>query len=98
MPRIPWAAIVAHGPAIVAAAKRILVPADDAKAQSNEARIAHLEKGSMDSARLFQEIAQQLEALTVAQQHTARKARIAIGLGVAALVVGIGAILVTMIW
>jgi hypothetical protein len=98
MPRIPWAAILTHGPAIVAAAKRLLTIADDSKAQSIEARLDQLEKGSMDSARLFQEIAQQVQALTIAQEQTARRARIAVALGVVALVVGIGAGILAVIW
>ena len=95
MPRIPWAAILTHGPAIVAAAKRLV--ATDAEAQSIETRLDQLEKGSMDSARLFQEMAQQVQALTIAQEQTARRARIAIGLGATALVVGIGASILAVI-
>jgi len=95
MPPIPWAAILTHGPAIVAAAKRLV--ATDPKAQSIETRLDQLEQGSMDSARLFQEIAQQVQALTIAQGQTARMARIAIGLGATALVIGIGASILAMI-
>jgi electron transfer flavoprotein alpha/beta subunit len=93
MPRIPWAAIPTHGPAIVAAAKHLLGTAgkSDEKNQSIEARLDQLEKGSMESARLLQEIAQQIQALTMAQEQTARKARIALAVGVAGLAVGIGA-------
>ena len=56
-----------------------------------EARLDQLEKASMESARLLQEIAQQVQALTIAQEQTARRAAIAMALGAAAAVVGIGA-------
>jgi hypothetical protein len=100
MPRIAWAAILTHSPAIVGAAKRLLATAGESheKNQSIVARLDQLEKGSTDSARLFQEIAQQVQALTIAQEQTARRARIAVALGVVALVVGIGAGILAMIW
>jgi hypothetical protein len=98
MPRLPWVAILTHGPAVVAAAKRLVATADDSKAQSTEARLDQLEKGSMDSARLLGEIAQQIHALTIVQEQTARRARIAVGLGVTALVVSIGAGILAVIW
>ena len=98
MPRIPWGAIVTHGPAIVAAAKRLIAPADDAQAKSIETRLNQLEAGSMESARLLHDMAQQVQALAVAQAQTAQRARIAVGLGVTALVVAIGATILAMIW
>ena len=98
MPRLPWAAILTHGPAVVAAAKRLVAGTDHSKNQSIEARLDQLEKGSMDSVRLFQEIVQQVQALTSAQEQTARRVRIAIGVGATALVLGIGASILAMIW
>jgi len=79
MSPIPWAAILTHGPAIVAAAERLFANQSkvDVRHQSIQARLDQLEKASVESARLLQELAQQVQALTVAQQETARKVRIA---------------------
>jgi electron transfer flavoprotein alpha/beta subunit len=95
MSPIPWAAILTHGPAIVSAASRLLATASASESRNRhetiEARLDQLEKASMESARLLQEIAQQVQALTIAQEQTARRAAIAMALGAAAAVVGIGA-------
>jgi hypothetical protein len=95
MPSIPWTAILTHGPAIVSAAKRLLATTDankpDKRHQSIEARPTKLEEASMESARLLQEIAQQVQALTIAQQQTSRRATIALGMSAAAAVVSIWA-------
>ena len=99
MPRIPWAAILTHGPAIVAAAKQLLATTDQSleKDASIEARLDRLEKRSTESAGLFQELAQQVQALTIAQEQTARRARTGMVLGVAALIVAIGAGILALI-
>jgi len=92
MPRIPWAAILTHGPAIVAAAKKLFANASAShEKQPIEARIGQLEKASIESAGLLQEMAQQIQALTIEQAQTARRVRIAIALAVVSLIVGIGA-------
>jgi hypothetical protein len=91
MPRIPWTAILTHGPAIVAAAKQLLATAGTTSATQNlEARLQQLEKTSMESARLLEDIAQQIQALTIAQAQTARRAQIAVALGAAAVIMAIG--------
>ncbi|HZM94773.1 MAG TPA: hypothetical protein VFB92_15190 [Vicinamibacterales bacterium] len=93
MPRIPWTAILTHGPAIVAAAKQLLATAgtsNTSATQNLEARLQQLEKTSMESARLLEDIAQQIQALTIAQAQTARRAQIAVAVGAAAVVMAIG--------
>jgi hypothetical protein len=95
MSSIPWAAILTHGPAIISAAKRLLATTganeSDKRRQTVEARLDTLEKASMESARLLQEIAEQVQALTIAQQLTARRATIAMVVSAVAAIVGIGA-------
>jgi hypothetical protein len=91
MPSIPWTAILAHAPAIVAAAERLFATARPnqftEQTRGIEARLARLEKGSEESARLIQEIAQQLQALTLAEAAAVRQTRVAII--VAAVAVGL---------
>ena len=76
MSPIPWAAILTHGPTIVAAARSLLdkqsrkAPARD---QGIEARTAELEKTSVETARLLKEMAEQIQALTLAQQEMQRR-------------------------
>lgn len=102
MSPIPWTVILTHGPAVVAAAKQLLATAGAHKLhernQPIEVRLDQLEKTSMESVRLLQEIAQQVQALTIAQEQTARRAAIAMALGVAAAVVGLGAGIVAVVW
>jgi hypothetical protein len=102
MSPIPWAAILTHGPSIVAAAKRLFVTADantsHRRQQTIEVRLDHLEHASMESARLLQEMAQQLQALTIAHEQTARHMRIALTVAVIAIVVAIGASVLAVVW
>ena len=99
---IPWTTILTHGPAIVGAAKRLLATTGaDRPAEANrtsEARFAQLEQASMESARLLDEMAQQIQALTVAHAQTARMARMAIVAGVAAVAMSVGAGIVEVVW
>ena len=101
MPRIPWATILTHGPALVAAAKQLLATAgasDRDATSSLEARLGQLEKASMESARLLEDIAQQIQALTIAHEQTARRVRIAIAVGVTALITSVAAGIVGLVW
>jgi hypothetical protein len=90
---IPWAAILKHAPAILAAADalraRARISSGDDKGRGIEARLASLEQGSRESAQLLQDIAQQIQALAVAQEIAARRARIAIGVAIAAGIVAL---------
>jgi hypothetical protein len=97
MPPIPWTAILTHAPALVRAAKGLLARAPDEK-QTLDTRLDRLENTSLQSARLLDDIAQQFQVLAMAQEQTARRARIALTLGVVAIVVGIGAGILAVIW
>ena len=99
-PAIPWAAILTHGPTIVASAKRLLETVGTnrlhEKNQTMEARLNQLERASVDSARLLQELAERVEALSAAQERAARRDRIVIAISVAAAVAAIGALIVAL--
>ena len=100
MSPIPWTAILTHGPHIVAAAQALLSDQKGAnqRHQSHEARLDQLEKTSAELTRLIQELAEQVQALGLAQQQAAQEAMrktrtafiaasVAIALAVAAIVV-----------
>jgi hypothetical protein len=97
---IPWVAILKHAPTLLAAADalRARVRATDAgdRTRSVEARLAELEGDSRAAAQLTQDMAQQINALTLAHQSTLRQMRIAIGLGAAALVLSIVGVLLAI--
>ena len=100
MSPIPWAAILTHGPALVSAATRLLATSQR-KNQTNqpiEARLVQLETASMESARLIQDLAQQVQALASAQEQTARSVRMGMALGVLAVIVSIGAGILAVVW
>lgn len=94
----PWSAILTHGPVIVAAAQSLLATQTkkvNERQQSIEARLDQLEKASLESARLLQEIAQQVQALTLAHQQLQKRLQAALVVGVAGILVGISALVVT---
>ena len=69
MSLIPWGAILTHGPALVSAARSLLASQSTKANERNrsiEARLDQLEKASIESARLLEELAEQLQALTLA--------------------------------
>ena len=98
---IPWAAILKHAPAILAAADalRTRVRANDAgdRTRSVDARLAELEADSRASAQLTQDMAQQINALTLAHESAARIARWGLALGIAALVLAIAAVILAIV-
>jgi hypothetical protein len=100
MSPIPWTTLLTHGPAIVASAKRLLTTTDTSdirqRHQALDARLDEMQKASAESARLLHEIAEQMQALTMAQQEAAHRGRIAMTLAVAATVVGIGAAILAL--
>ena len=57
-----------------------------------EARHDQMEKTSLDSAQLLQELAQRVEALTIAQERAARRDRIIIAIGIVAAVLAIASL------
>jgi len=95
MSPIPWGALLTHGPAIVSAARSLLASQSTKAHERNrsiEARLDQLEKASIESARLLEEVAEQLQALTLAQQEMQGRLRIAMIVGVVAAVVAVGAL------
>ncbi len=101
MSPIPWSTILTHGPSIVASAKRLLATTDSPEIRERhkalDARMDEMQKASAESARLLHEIAQQMQALTMAQQEAARRGRLALILAVAATVISIGAAIVAVV-
>ena len=95
---IPWVAILKHAPTILAAADalRARVKAADSgdRTRSVDQRLAELEGESRAAAQLTQDMAQQINALALAHASTARQARLAVGLGVVAVVVAIAGVIV----
>ncbi|HVG69606.1 MAG TPA: hypothetical protein VM819_01820 [Vicinamibacterales bacterium] len=99
MSPIPWAAILTHGPAIVSAAQSFLATQSrkvDQRNQSVDARLEQLEKASVESARLIQEMAEQLQALTIAQQEIQRRLRLALIATIVSALVALGALAVAI--
>jgi len=98
---IPWAAILKHAPAILAAADalRTRVRANDAgdRTRGVDARLAELEGESRASAQLTQEMAQQISALALAHESVARTARRSLALGIAALVLAIAGVILAIV-
>jgi hypothetical protein len=98
---IPWATILKHAPAIMAAADALRVRArtssSEDKGRGIEARLSSLEQGSRESAQLLQDIAQQTQALALAQEIAARRARI-VGVAIAASVLAICAGVLAFVW
>jgi hypothetical protein len=97
---IPWTAILKHAPTILAAADalRTRVRATDAgdRTRSVDARLAELEGDSRAAAQLTQDMAQQINALTLAHASAARQLRIAVALGAAALVLSIVGVVIAI--
>lgn len=100
MSPIPWGAILTHGPTVLAAARSLLAnqtrQARDQN-QSVEAQIDQLEKASVESAQLLQQVAEQIQALTAAQQDLQGRLKLALivagisaAVAVAAIIVAIG--------
>jgi len=100
MSPIPWSTILTHGPALVASARRFLAATETKDVREGnsalDVRLEDLQRASVESARLVHDIAQQVQALTVAQQEAVRRGRIAMTLAVAAVVVAIGAAIVAL--
>jgi len=96
---IPWAAILTHGPRLVAAAQSLLATQTkrgNERHQNTEARLDQLEKGSVESARLLQAMAEQLQALTLVQQKTQKRVRVALVVGAVATLLGVGAVILAI--
>jgi hypothetical protein len=102
MSPIPWATILTHGPAIVMSARRLLATARAREGHEShhtlDARLNELEKASLESARLLQEMAQQIEAIANAQQDIARRVRIVMALAIVATIFASAATVLALIW
>ncbi len=96
-----WLAILAHAPAILSAAERLLTRAKSAPAgdqrRSTETRLDELEESARESATLLQEMAKQVQALVMAQEAAAKKTRAAIGINAVALVIALVALAIALV-
>ena len=98
---IPWVAILKHAPTILAAADALLVRARASavdKTRGMTERIDALERQSRELAQLLQDIAQQIQALVVAQDLAARRTWICIGVAAAACLLAITAGILAVVW
>ena len=96
-----WLAILRHAPAILAAAEALFQRAKASRAddhtRSVELRIDELAESSRASAELIQDMAKQLQALAMVHDATARKVRMATGIGVAAFMVAVAAVAIAFV-
>ena len=99
MSPIPWGAILTHGPTVLAAARSLLAnqtrQARDQN-QSVEAQIDQLEKASVESAQLLQQVAEQIQALTAAHQDLQRRLKLALTVAGVSAAVAVAAIIVAI--
>ena len=88
-----WFTVLRHAPAILSAAEALFRRSKASRAddhtRSIEVRIDELAESSRASAELIQDMAKQLQALTMVHHATARKLQAAIGVSVAASVVAV---------
>jgi len=87
---IPWSVLWAQAPAIIEASRKLFVRARDTTPAGPalgdiEARVAALETNERSQAALVEQIAAQMEQLTLALEVVAARVRLALGLAVAAL-------------
>jgi hypothetical protein len=97
---IPWRVILTHGPAIVSAAQSLFANQSkraNERQQGLDARLDQLEKASVESARLLQELAQQVQALTLAEQDLQKRVLLAVTVGAVGVLVGIAAAFVAFL-
>jgi len=97
MPPIPWAAILTHGPSILSAARSLFATQSgkvNEHHRSLEGRIDELEKTSVETARVVQQMAEQLQALTLAQEDLQRRLRMTLIIGGVAAALAVGAMIV----
>ena len=95
MSPIPWGVILTHGPTILSAARSLLASQSATTHERNrsiDARLLELEKASVETARLVEQMAEQLQALTLAHQELQRRLRLALIVGAVAAVIAIGAL------
>ncbi len=81
---IPWSVLVRHAPMLLAAADKLLARAGTSKTDGPVAN---------ETAQLLHDMAEQLTALTAMQDRTAKRARLAVVLSIAALALAASAFL-----
>jgi hypothetical protein len=99
MSPIPWGAILRHGPTILSAARSLLASQSATAHERNrsiDARLEQLEQASVETARLVEQMAEQLQSVTLAQQETQRRLRTTLIVGAVAAVIAVGALLVAL--
>ena len=84
---IPWSALVRHAPMILAAADGLLARARSSKSEGTSAS---------ETAQLLHDIAKQVSALTAMQEQTAKRARLGVALGIAAVALAAAAFLLVV--
>ena len=98
---IPWAALLRHGPMILAAADALVARArssrPEGKTPDSAERLSKLEQSSTESAQLLHDIAEQVYALTALQKSTAKRAQVAVVLGIAAVALAAGACMLILL-
>jgi len=99
---IPWAALLRHGPMILAAADALVARArsssrTEGKTPDSAERLSKLEQSSVESAQLLHDIAEQVYALTALQKSTAKRAQVAVVLGIAAVALAAGACMLILL-
>lgn len=105
MPEIPWGTILKNAPAILAAAETLLVKARQRSATSETAsditalrkRVAELDEQQRASAELVRQLADQVNAMTLAVEQGASRLRIAYAIAIAGVVLGIVACLMALL-
>ena len=97
---IPWSTLVRHAPALLAAADTLLARSRSARtagaAPDSAERLRKLEQSADESAQLLRDLAEQVHALTAAQEQTAKRVRVAVAVGIAALVLAAAALLIPL--
>ena len=99
MSPIPWGAILTHGPTVLAAARSLLANQTRQSREQNqsvEAQIDRLEKASVELAQLLQQVAEQIQALTAAQQDLQRRLKLALIVAGLSAAVAVAAIIVVI--
>jgi len=98
---IPWAVLLRHGPMILAAADTLLARTrsshTEGRTRDSAERLSKLEQTSNESAQLLHDIAKQADALSAVQKSTAKRAQVAVVLGIAAVALSLGACLLILL-
>jgi hypothetical protein len=96
-----WFAILRHAPSILSAAEALFYRAKTSRAndhtRSIEMRLDELAESSRASAELIQDMAKQLQALTMVHNATVRKVRVTIGISVAATAIAVAAVMMAFV-